>query len=544
MIDEVTKILIVDDNVHDRAALRRYLERHGDGKYEFSEGPTVDEAIDICLQVQPHCILLDYQLNDGTGLDFIQQLHQRVPPGTFPIVMLTATGNETIAVEAMKAGVQDYLIKGKADPEVMVRAIRDAIYRTGTRRLLATQQAELQRLYNEAYESNLRKDQLLHELESAKVEAERANAAKDEFIAALSHELRTPLTPVLSAVSSLDPEASDRAEMLDTFRMIQRNIELEARLIDDLLDLTRISKGKLRMDMRALDLDTCLRNSIGICAPDFEQKNVKLTTDLQTGRVNVLADSARLHQVFWNILKNAVKFTPEGGHVEVASSLAPDNKIKIEIRDSGIGIERESLPNIFRAFEQGDRQITRNFGGLGLGLAISKALIDVHGGTIEAESAGRHQGTLLRVSLPVAAHPSANDNYIEETTRRGISRGRGSILLVEDHKDTAAVLSRALKRKGFEVQVAHAVKDAAELFETCHFDMVISDIGLPDGNGIDLINRLNPIRRVPAIALSGYGMEHDVEKSRAAGFVEHLTKPVNWESLYNVIERVLASKPA
>lgn len=542
MAHEVTKILIVDDNAHDRAALRRYLERHDDTRYEFSEGPTVEEAVDICIREHPHCVLLDYQLTDGTGLDFIHLLHQRVPPGTFAIVMLTATGNETIAVEAMKAGVQDYLIKGTADPEVMVRAIREAIFRVDTRRLLTKQQAELQRLYNEAHESNLRKDQILKELEIAKETAERANAAKDEFLAALSHELRTPLTPVLSAVSSLHLESMDHDELASVFQMIQRNVELEAKLIDDLLDLTRISKGKLRLEMHPVNLDECLRHTIEICGPDFEAKRISLIMDLETGLAHVLADGARLHQVFWNILKNSVKFTPNGGRVEVASRVLLDGRLEVCFRDNGIGIEADALPKIFRAFEQGDRQVTRNFGGLGLGLAISKALIDAHGGTIVAESDGRHRGTTMRVVLPIYSDKTLDETASEETTRRSVPASKGNILLVEDHQDTAAVLSRALRRIGFRVSTAHTVADATKLFGGEQFDLVISDIGLPDGNGIDLLNQLNPVRRVPAIALSGYGMEHDVEKSRAAGFIEHLTKPVNWDSLRESIERVLAGR--
>jgi len=541
--DEVTKILIVDDNAHDRAALRSYLEQHGDGEYVFTEGATIDEAIESCVADPPHCILLDYQLSDGTGLEFIKTLHECVPSATYPIVMLTATGSETIAVEAMKAGVQDYLVKGQTAPALMVRAIREAIYRVETRRLLTKQQAELQRLYNETHESNVRKDQILRELEVAKEAAERANAAKDDFLAALSHELRTPLTPVLSAVSSHDPEAMDRDELVGLFQMIRRNVELEAKLIDDLLDLTRISTGKLRLEMHPLHLGACLRNTVEICGPDFERKRVLLETDLQAGATLVMADAARLHQVFWNILKNAVKFTPEGGRVGIVSRLLPDGTVEIAVRDTGIGIEPEALPKIFRAFEQGDRQITRSFGGLGLGLTISKALIVSHGGTIRAESAGKHQGASMIVTLPVYFPSVASESSLEESTKRGGAvKTRGKILVVEDHHDTATVLSRALKRKGFEVSTAHTVAAATELFMAQPFDLVISDIGLPDGNGIDLLNTLNPIRRVPAIALSGYGMEHDLEKSRAAGFIEHLTKPVNWDSLCESIERVLAGQ--
>jgi signal transduction histidine kinase len=541
--DEVTKLLIVDESAHNRAALRNYLESRGDAKYWFCEASTIEEAIEVCMKEEPNCILLDYQLSDGTALQFIKKLHRRVPPGTFPIVMLAATGNEKVAVEAMKAGVQDYLIKGETPPEVMVRAIRQAIYRIETRRLLTKQQAELQRLYNEAHESNERKDQILSELEAAKEAAERASAAKDEFLAALSHELRTPLTPVLSVVSSEDPESLERDDLVSIFQMIRRNVELEAKLIDDLLDLTRISTGKLRLDMHPVNLDACLRNTIEICGPDFEQKQIALVVDLQTDATTVMADGARLHQVFWNILKNAVKFTPESGRVEVSSRVLPEGKVEVIFSDDGVGIDKEALPKIFRAFEQEDRQVTRHFGGLGLGLAITKALVDAHGGTITAESRGKYQGACFCVTLPAFSTFERTEAANEETTKRSVAKSRGRILLVEDHQDTATVLSRALKRKGFEVSTAHTVAAATELFESQEFDLVISDIGLPDGNGIELLTRLTPIRRVPAIALSGYGMDHDVEKSRAAGFVEHLTKPVNWDSLCESIDRVLAKTP-
>jgi signal transduction histidine kinase len=543
MSESAIKLLIVDDNKHDREALKRYLSRHGGATYEFVEAPTMDEALELCGDVQPHCILLDYQLTDGTGLEFIQILHSRVPAGTYPIVMLTATGNETIAVEAMKAGVQDYLVKGKASPDIMARAVREAIYRVETQRIVESQRAELQRLYEEARLAGLKKDQILRELEQAKVEAESANAAKDEFLAALSHELRTPLTPILSLVSAIDPNAAERTELAQAFQMIQRNIELEARLIDDLLDLTRISKGKLRLDLQPLRLEPSLQSTMAICAPDFARRNILLQTQLNAPEATVLADAARLQQVFWNILKNAIKFTPPGGTVEIFTRITDSDHVEIAIKDSGIGIEADVIPLIFHPFEQGDRLVTRKFGGLGLGLAITKALIDVHGGTITAESPGKNQGATFTVTLPLAKiaaqeRPSASDGQPALDSMVG-----GSVLLVEDHDDTASVLARSLRRKGFVVRIANSVESAVVCFSRDHYDLVISDIGLPDGTGVELLERLNKIRRVPAIALSGYGMEHDLERSRAAGFMEHITKPVSWESLMVAVQQALTNKP-
>ena len=542
MTAEPTKILIVDDNAHDRGALKRYLRSLDGIECCFAEAPTIEDALNIIADFKPHCILLDYQLTDGTGLEFIEMLHEQVPHGTYPIVMFTATGNEVIAVEAMKAGVQDYLVKGKASAEIMTRAVRDAIYRSETRRIVDAQRVELQQLYEESRVASARKDEILRELQQAKMEAEAANSAKDEFLAALSHELRTPLTPILSVVSAMDPETMERSEMVEVFRMIQRNIELEARLIDDLLDLTRISKGKLRLDLHPLKVEASLQSTIAICAPEFARKKVQLETSLGAPDAKVVADAARLQQIFWNILKNAIKFTPAGGRVSVGTRFSKDDQVEIWITDTGMGIDPDVLPRIFQPFEQGDRLVTRKFGGLGLGLAITKALVDVHGGHITAESSGPNCGATFRVHLPLAKELGEEKAEGGQSEAASSDNVGGNVLLVEDHDDTASVLARSLRRRGFSVRIASSVQSGVMLFEREHFDLLISDIGLPDGTGADLLDRISQIRRVPAIALSGYGMEHDVDRSREAGFVEHLTKPVSWDALFEAIQRVLAGR--
>jgi len=253
--------------------------------------------------------------------------------------------------------------------------------------------------------------------------------------------------------------------------------------------------------------------------------------------------------VLWNLIKNAVKFTPSGGVVRIVTGDVPrspgdaEDRLFIEIRDTGIGIKPEALPKIFNAFEQADRSITRRFGGLGLGLAICRALVQLHGGRISAHSAGQGQGSVFRVELPVTAPTPATS---QQPSAKGddAQRAAVSILLVEDHRDTARIMQRLLQNRGYTVHAAMNVADALAIAgrETIH--LLISDIGLPDGTGLELIQKLSAQGPVRGIALSGFGMEEDVERSRAAGFVEHLTKPINMAQLLEAIERVLEFSPA
>src|SRR5262249_9162003 len=221
-------------------------------------------------------------------------------------------------------------------------------------------------------------------------EKARSNLAKDQFLAMLSHELRTPLTPVLASTLSLEQEETSSEEMQEALQIIRRNVELEARLIDDLLDLTRISKGKVQLNFEVVDAHTLLRNALEICHADIEQKHLDLQLDLAAQKVHLRADPARVQQIFWNLIKNAVKFTPGGGRISISTGNTSNGQLRVEVADTGIGIEPEALPKIFDAFEQGGR--TR-LGGLGLGLAISKTLVEAHKGSIKVESAGKNQGS-------------------------------------------------------------------------------------------------------------------------------------------------------
>jgi len=372
-----------------------------------------------------------------------------------------------------------------------------------------------------------------------------ANAAKDQFLALLSHELRNPLSPVIAMVGELEASAPRSAKLRQALEVIRRNVELEARLIDDLLDVTRIAKGKLQLSFEIVDVHEILRRAYEICREDMNKKSIDVKFELDAQEVHVEGDPARLQQVFWNLVKNSVKFTPANGRITIATSNIPD-EIEIRITDTGIGIEPDKIGKIFNAFEQGQTSITRRFGGLGLGLAISKAMVDAHHGEIRVESPGKDKGTTFVVQLKTVAAPARAENGADgeraaiPEKKRPTSR-RHRLLVVDDHVDTCTGMKMMLERRGYDITVAHSAEQAVEKTKQQDFDLLISDIGLPDRSGYELMSELRQSKGFPGIALSGFGMETDVNKARAAGFSEHLTKPINFDRLEQAIRHLLES---
>ena len=376
-------------------------------------------------------------------------------------------------------------------------------------------------------------------LERAHQDAVAASKAKDEFLAALSHELRTPLNPVLLLASEAVEDQSLPASVRSLFTTIRNNVELEARLIDDLLDITRITHGKLSLSLLPLQADEVVREAIGTVAGEIQQKRLQLTVNRNDSPSEVLGDAVRLQQVFWNVLKNAVKFTPEGGTITVTTT-SHGPTWTVEIQDTGIGMTRDDLSRIFEAFAQGSHAVSggsHRFGGLGLGLAISRRLVESHGGTITAHSDGPNHGSRFSISLPLATpvkkellHARGGTSHSSPTSTA--PQAPIAILLVEDHEPTRAALTQLLTRRGFLVIAAANTAEARTQAASRDFQILVSDIGLPDGNGFDLMAELavhNP--SLLGVALTGYGMELDVSRTRAAGFSVHLTKPVRIQSL-------------
>ena len=386
--------------------------------------------------------------------------------------------------------------------------------------------------YKQLQEQN---ERLLESERAARVEAERASESKSEFLATLSHELRTPLTPVLLTVSLMERHAGLPDELRNDLAAIRRNVELESRLIGDLLDLTRISKGKLQLDLQEVDLHVVLRSAIDICQ---REASAKLEVDLRAKRHTVRGDNTRLQQIFWNLINNAQKFTPPTGTITVRSCDAPDGRVRVETADTGAGIDPAVMPRLFSAFEQGEVRSARQQAGLGLGLAISKQLAEAHGGSISARSEGRGRGATFTVELPVSESLAAE---APAAARPGATRPATqpmTILLVEDHEPTLRILSRLLTQLGHRVTGVTSVASATTAARRETFDLIISDLGLPDGSGLDVMRQLRDQFTGRGIALTGYGMESDLAASREAGFVEHLTKPVDLAALEAAIERV------
>jgi len=377
-------------------------------------------------------------------------------------------------------------------------------------------------------------------LRAAKEFAETASRAKDDFLAALSHELRNPLAPVLLSATALREDQRLPPDVRADLAMMERNISLEARIIDDLLDLTRIARGRLPMRAEHCDAHALLTYSEEIVRDEAATKRLNVKMDLRARYCGLAGDPARLQQLFWNLLRNAVKFTPPGGTITITTRNESDSII-VEVSDSGIGFEPGQAEKLFEPFAQGGLENDHRFGGLGLGLAIARAIVNMHHGSIRAHSAGPGQGARFTAELPDAMEPPQHAPR-PASLPAGPEKSPASlhILVVEDHAATLATLTRLLKHAGHRVTTAANVAAGVAAAEAAEFDVVLSDLGLPDGTGIDLMRQLRA--RQPdlrGIALSGYGMEEDLLRSREAGFAFHLVKPVDFTQLRRALVDVM-----
>ena len=373
-------------------------------------------------------------------------------------------------------------------------------------------------------------------LEAARFELEKSNHAKDLFLATLSHELRTPLTPILGWARIMQDYEADSTVKTQGLQAIERNARLQAQLVDDLLDLSRITMGKVELACAPVDLNEIVRRALETVQPRIETQKLELELHLRPESLLVYGDATRLEQVIWNLLTNAVKFTSSGGKITVRSELAGTD-CRITVSDNGTGIEPHVMPLLFEPFKQGDSSITRRHGGLGIGLAIAHSLIQMHGGTIVASSAGAGQGASFTVSLP--GYQMTVAKTLEKSAATRTLRLDGlKILVIEDAADTRELLGIVLKSYGCQVELAENVLQAREIALAHRPEIIISDIGLPDENGYDFARYLRQtagFEQIPMIALTGYAMDADRQRAYESGFDRHLSKPVDPETLVRTV---------
>jgi signal transduction histidine kinase len=539
------RVLLIEDDPDDHLLTAELL----------AEIPGVQIAIDWVQDFDSgmseigHCrhdaVLLDYRLGKGDGLLLLREALRHGCKA--PVIVLTGDGDRDLALQAITAGAADYLVKGQIDAIDLERSIRFALqqkrHAIELEEKVAERTAELEEANATLREREKQIRGLLETAESARLAAEAAKSraeaatrAKDDFLATLSHELRTPLNPALLLATSMADDASLSPAVRADIDVIAKGIALQAQLVDDLLDTTRITGGKLRLDIRPIDAHAALCHAHNILRSEINDREIKVKLELAAEQHTIKADAVRLQQIFWNVLKNAVKFTPQGGNVTVRTrnpESKPD-KLEVEIIDTGVGIEPAMVSKVFDAFTQENSLRGHRFGGIGLGLAITQRLVEMQQGSISAHSEGRGRGATFRIEMPLETVLPPDAPLVAGMAADGSAAGR-HILLIEDHDQTRATLSQLLARRGHCVDGVATIDAARKRAAAGECDLIISDLGLPDGDGHKLMAELQDTYGLPGIALSGYGMDQDIARSRTSGFFAHLTKPVDIQALESAI---------
>jgi len=402
---------------------------------------------------------------------------------------------------------------------------------------------ELSRYISELQRSEEARGHLLVRAERARAEAEAANRMKDEFLATLSHELRTPLTSLLGWSSVLREAKRDEKVLNQGLEAIDRNARVQAQLIDDLLDVSRIVSGKLNLDVRPLDISSVTRAAINVVRPAADAKNIKLDYSAEPGVGAISADSARLHQIVWNLLSNAVKFTPQGGQIMIRIEQDGPHA-KITVKDTGQGIDAEFLPRVFDRFRQADSSTTRSFGGLGLGLAIVRHLVELHGGTVSAESEGVGKGATFSATFPLLTGRTEPIAHSGETCAPEILSLDGlRVLLVDDEAEAREIISTVIGRTGAEVKTCISASEALVKLVEWRPDVILSDIAMPEEDGYSFIGKVRALPRekggeTPAAALTAYARDEDRVQALAAGYQMHIAKPIGASQLVTMVAKL------
>lgn len=509
-------VVIADDNADMREYLCRLLSRY----WSVSGASDGQAALEAIHQRRADLVLADVMMPRLDGLGLLRALRSDKAHADVPVILLSARAGEESRVEGLDAGADDYLVKPFS-----------------ARELIARVNAHLEL-------SRVRKELLSREL-AARADAEHANRAKDAFLATLSHELRTPLNAILGWASILGSGNADPNFLKRGLEVIERNTRAQAQLIEDLLDVSRIIAGKMRLDVRPVDMIGVITAAIDSVRPAAAAKEIRLQPVLDPNAGPIAGDPDRLQQVMWNLLSNSIKFTPKGGRVQVRLERI-NSHVEAIVSDNGCGIPADVLPAVFDRFMQADTTSSRRHGGLGLGLALVKHLVELHGGSVRAQSEGPDRGATFIVMLPLMAQVAETPTREHPTARRlvpplisGALAGR-RLLVIDDEADTLELFRRIFAEQGANVAVAANAAEALEQLSAARPDVIICDIEMPGEDGYSLIRRVRALDPeagggVPAVAVTAYGSVEDRIRVLSSGFQMHVAKPVEPAELVTVV---------
>ena len=527
-LSKEARLLVVDDEESLRITTAAIFENEGYIVHTASSG---DEAIALLSDGDYDLVLTDLHMEGGDGLSVLNQIRQQAPL-TISVV-LTGFASVESAIAALQEGAYDYLVK-PCDIESMKHTIRRGVEH---RRLMLAEQKARMDLQQLNLDLERRIEERTAELKRLNVELADANRAKDVFLATLSHELRTPLTPVVGWIKLLRSGSLDEKSVAQALDAIERNAWLQSRLIDDLLDTSRIATGKLHFEPKPTDLNTVVKAAVDTVRSSAATRNIDLSLSLWPVSLIVMGEPVRLQQIAWNLVSNAIKFTEPGGKVRVTTGLN-GAQAYLEVVDTGVGIEPEFLPHVFDRFRQADGSTSRRHGGLGLGLAIADGLAKMHGAKLEAESEGVGQGSRFIFRIALAPGGKA----APETIKQKVHSLEGlDVLIVEDSTDTLDLLSMIFSREGANVTTAASAAEALQNAVIKRPHIIVSDIGMPDTDGYQLLEQLRllpGLDNVPAIAVSGYASEEDRERALAVGYLALVPKPIDLDVLFNLIQEL------
>jgi signal transduction histidine kinase len=519
------RLMVVDDEESLRITTAAILEKEG---YTVDVASSGNEAVSLLAKADYDLVLTDLHMEGGEGLMVLNEIRRNAPL-TISVV-LTGFASVESAIAALQEGAYDYLVK-PCDIETMKHTIRRGVEH---RWLMLAEQKARADLEQLNLDLERRIAERTAELTRLNVELADANRAKDVFLATLSHELRTPLTPVVGWIKLLRSGNLDSKSVAQALDAIERNAWLQARLIDDLLDTSRIATGKLQFEPRPTDLNAAVKAAIDTVLEMAAARHIDLSIRLSPATLVVMGEPVRLQQIAWNLISNAIKFTDPGGKVTVTTD-ADGAEARITVTDTGVGISPEFLPHVFDRFRQADGSTSRRHGGLGLGLAIADALAKMHGGRLEAHSEGVGNGSSFTFRIGLVAAQSLAPEKVEAGPR---SLRDLSVLVVEDSEDTLALLSTMFSGQGAKVMQATSASEALDIAESNPPDLIISDIGMPDIDGYEFLQQLKQVPGmdgVPAIAISGYASDEDRRKALNVGYHALMPKPVNIDALFDLI---------